>query len=114
MSSWRLEEGSEGLRLAPVVQRTLGSEEFTWADLLYRRLSTVQVFVLCFPSRFDLLSDAVAKTSLQAFGQRTGPGTSINFWDPTDPEFSRALAIFDVTAPPATVLVGGSKGKRTP
>jgi hypothetical protein len=113
MSGWRLEEGSDGLRLAPVVRRALGSEEFTWADLLYLRLSAVYVFVLYFPSRFDLPADAIAKTALQAFGQRTGPGTSINFWDSTDPEFSKALGIFDVKAPPALVLAGTSKADRT-
>ena len=37
--------------------------------------------------------------------------TSVNSWDATDPEFSRALKFFDVETPPALVLARGLKGR---
>jgi hypothetical protein len=101
------------LRLAPVVTRDLGSEAFTWAELLYGKLSSVRVFVLYFPSRFDLPVDTSVETALRAFGERSSTSTLVNFWDPTDPEFSRALGLFEVDAPPALVLAGGSPRRTT-
>lgn len=111
MKAWRVEVGPNGLRLTPVTRRALGPERLTWSDLLLTRLSTVQVYVLYFPSRFDLELDAAAQSALQAFGRQTGPGTSVNFWDPADPEFSRALAFFSVDSPPALVLAAGLKAR---
>jgi hypothetical protein len=115
VSEWRIEETSNGLRLAPIIRRKLGAEDLTWADLLHSRISSVQVYVLYFPSRFDLDVDAAAKSALESFGRLTGLSTSVSFWDPTDPEFSQALAFFDMKAPPALVLVRGLKanGRRT-
>jgi hypothetical protein len=109
VSSWRVEETPNGLHLTPVVRRGPLAEGLTWADLLHFRLRAVRVFVLYFPSRFDLAVDAAAKAALEVFGRQTGPGTSVNFWDPADPEFSRALAFFQVAAPPALVLATGLK-----
>lgn len=108
MPSWQLEEGPRGLRLKPVVRRAFGSEDMTWADLLQLRLRSVRVLVLYFPSRWDLEADAHAQESLRAFGKLTGTSTSVNFWDGTDPQFEQALALFDVTMPPALVVASGS------
>ena len=115
MTEWRVEESPEGLRLAPVTRRSLGSEELTWADLLYFQLAASTVFVLYFPSRFGLEVDTLAHQALTTFASATGTDTLVNFWDPTDPEFSRALALFDVASPPALVLARGLKlrGTRT-
>jgi hypothetical protein len=115
MPAWTVNESDDGLRLASVPVRSLGSSEFTWADLLFFKLSGAQVYTLYFPSRFDLAFDGTVKTNLTTFGQQTGKGTSVNFWDPTDPEFSRALTFFDLEAPPAVVLASGMrvKGKKT-
>lgn len=107
MSAWRVEEAAGGLRLAEVRRRALDSEALTWADLLYRRLDAVRVYVLYFPSRFDLPVDAGVRAALEAFGRATGPATSANTWDPADPEFGRALAFFGLEAPPALVLLAG-------
>jgi hypothetical protein len=107
MSDWRVDETPGGLRLSQVIRRALGSEELTWADLLYRKLARVQVYAIYFPSRFDLAADATAKNALESFGRQTAASTSVNFWDPTDPEFSRALTFFDVESPPALVLAKG-------
>ncbi|HEY3078618.1 MAG TPA: hypothetical protein VGM69_01805 [Chloroflexota bacterium] len=111
MATWRVEETPGGLRLAPVTMRGLGSEEMTWADLLYRQVSSVKVYALYFPTRFDLGVDTVATEALRAFGAHTGAGTSVNFWDPADAEFGRALALFDLTAPPALVFATGLRLK---
>jgi hypothetical protein len=70
----------------------------------------VQVFVLYFSSRFEFDSDTLVEQALRTFGQQTGPGTSVALWDPTDPEFDRALALFGVLAPPALILARGLKG----
>jgi hypothetical protein len=107
MTTWRLEETDHQLRLARVARRSLGSPAFTWADLLHRQLSAAQVYVIYCPSRFNLPVDAVVKHALEAFGAQTGPGTSVNYWDPRDPEFSQALAFFDLKAPPALLLTRG-------
>jgi len=115
VTEWRVEESPDGLRLTAVTRRGLGSESLTWADLLYFQLATKTVLVLYFPSRFGLGVDTLAHEALTVFARATGPDTLVNFWDPTDPEFSRALALFDVSAPPALVLARGLKlrGRRT-
>ena len=114
MATWKVEDSAGGLRLSPVTRRGLGSRELTWADLLHLELSAVRVYSLYFPSRFDLEVDSAAKAALESFGRQTGVDTSVDFWDPTDPEFSRALSFFDLGAPPALVLAAGlkSEGKR--
>ena len=48
MNAWQVEETPEGLKLARPTRRTFGSERFTWADLLYRKLALVQVYVIYF------------------------------------------------------------------
>jgi hypothetical protein len=111
VSTWRVESTAAGLSLAPVVRRSLGSEEFTWADLFARDLARVRAYAIYFPSRFDLVVDQVATDALRAFGQRTGVGTSVNFWDPADSELSRALAFFGLSVPPALVFATGLKVK---
>jgi hypothetical protein len=114
VTGWKVEQTADGLRCVPVTLRRLGSEELTWANLLYVQLAASTVFVLYFPSRFDLDVDAQAREALTTFGRATGEATRVNFWDATDPEFSRALGLFDVIAPPALVLARGLKlrGKR--
>ena len=93
MTEWRVEELPGGLRLTPVSRRGLGSEELTWADLLYFQLAASTVLLLYFPSRFGLEVDTLAHEALTVFARATGTDTLVNFWDPTDPEFSRALAL---------------------
>jgi hypothetical protein len=105
MGSWDVKETANGLQLSP--RRSLGSEEFTWADLLYRKLAAVHVYVLYFPSRFDLEFDGVVRQALEAFGRDTPWRTQVNVWNPADPEFARALALFDLKYPPALVLATG-------
>ena len=68
----------------------------------------MRVFVLYFPSRFDLAADQHAEESLRAFGEQTGATTSVNFWDSTDAQFEHALAMFDVKTPPALVVASGT------
>ena len=113
---WRVEDTATGVRLSPVPGlgspvRGLGSAELTWADLLLSKLSTTRVYALDFTSRFDIPVDAAARGALESFGRQTGKGTSVDIWDPTDPEFSRALAFFDLEAPPALVLAIGLRAK---
>jgi hypothetical protein len=69
------------------------------------------MFCLYFPSRFDLAVDKQATDVLRVFGANTGSDTSVDFWDPTDPEFSEALALFGLASPPALVLVAGLRLK---
>lgn len=112
MSSWRVEERAGVLRMAPVRRRAigvgvLGERSLTWADLLIRQLDVATVLVLYFPSRFDLPVDAAAQRALGDFGRATGRDTVVYTWDPTDVEFGRALALFDLPAPPALVLAAG-------
>lgn len=102
---WRLNVAETGLRLSRL--RAFGSAGFTWADLLQRALSSVRVFVLYFPSRFDLPVDTAAAEALRRFGEETPHLTSINFWDSRDEHFSSALSMFGVRNPPALVLVTG-------
>jgi hypothetical protein len=112
MSNWRVRDGALGLRLEPVTLRSLDPENLTWARLLARHLTPVDVLVLYFPSRFDLGVDTVVRTGLETFGKQTGPSTSVGFWDPTDPQFSRALAFFDLKSPPALVFVRGFRPRQ--
>jgi hypothetical protein len=107
MPTWRIDETQGGLRLSPVKVRGLHAEPLTWADLLSSRLEQVQVYALYFPSRFDLEVDTQASETLRSFGRNTPASTSVSFWDPTDPEFSRALSFFDLKTPPALVFVSG-------
>jgi hypothetical protein len=109
MIAWQVEETPDGLKLARPTRRTFGSERFTWADLLYRKLASVQVYVIYFPSRFNLDLDTTVMQALRTFGENTGPGTSVNFWDPKDPEFNKALELFNLQSPPVLVLATGLK-----
>jgi hypothetical protein len=116
---WDIEQRDSIMRLRPrslpSTQRAMGSERFTWADLLYEQLRPVQVFVLYFPSRFDRGVDAQVRGTLEVFGRETPPSTSVNFWDTTDPDYSSALAFFHLPSPPALVLATGqvvARGRR--
>jgi hypothetical protein len=102
---WRLRHGHAGLKLMEV--RSFGTEEFTWADLLRPELAKALVHAFYFPSRFDLPVDAAATESLRLFGQQSSAKTSVNFWDPTDENFSEALGLFGLRNPPVLVLVTG-------
>ncbi len=102
---WRLRRSESGLRLGQV--RALGSETFTWADLLRVPLASTRVYALYFPSRFDLPVDAAATESLRLFGRATSNRTSVDFWDPQDEHFSEALKLFGLRSPPALVLATG-------
>jgi hypothetical protein len=104
-----LQETTQGLRLVSVEMRSAGSSSLTWAELLAARLSTVRVFVLYFPSRFDLGVDTTVRAALEAFGRQTSDQTSVSSWDPTDAYLDQALRLFDVAAPPALVLATGLK-----
>src|SRR6187200_1243743 len=99
MIKWTIEERPSGLRISPFKSRSFGSEKFTWAHLLYNKLYQVQVYVIYFPSRFELKIDAITMQALRVFGMNTGEQTLVNFWDPKDPQFSTALALFDQKSP---------------
>src|ERR1041385_2950439 len=105
MVAWSVEGEVDNLHLVEIARRSFGASELTWADLLHFRLSQVHVYALYFPSRFELSVDSAVKDALRTFGEQTGPDTSINFWDPTDPEFSRALTFFQLQKPPALLMV---------
>jgi hypothetical protein len=107
--SWAVQQTPRGLRLAAVEMRAAGSSALTWAELLAARLSTVRVYVLYFPSRFDLSVDSTVRAALDVFGRQTSDQTSVSSWDPTDPYMDQALRLFDVAAPPALVLATGLK-----
>jgi hypothetical protein len=107
MSAWRIQEGPAGLRLASVTRRQFGSKEMTWADLLELRLRPVRVYVLYFPSRFDLDFDEQVKEALRSFGSLTSTDTSVSFWDSTDPEYEHGMALFGLKTPPALVFATG-------
>lgn len=109
-TTWRVTNGDGGLRLEPVkVARGTGSEALTWADLLFLDLMYVQTYVLYFPSRFDTDLDRAVEEALRTFAKNTPASTSVNTWDPKDPEFSRALALFGLSNPPALTLATGLK-----
>jgi len=107
MPSWRVKDGPTGLRLGSVTDLGFESERLSWAELLLLRLRHVQVFVLYFPSRFDLECDTLVEDALRTFGKNTGAATSVNFWDTTDPELTRVLGLFELKVPPALVLARG-------
>jgi hypothetical protein len=102
---WRLRRTETGLRLGQV--RAVGTEKFTWADLLRVPLAAARVYALYFPSRFDLPVDREAAESLRVFGAATSEQTSVDFWDPQDVHFSTALDLFGLRNPPALVLATG-------
>ena len=108
---WRLRRTEHGLRLGPV--RAFGTERFTWADLLRASLAAAEVYVLYFPSRFDLPVDRAVTDALRVFGPATSKRTSVNFWDPQDEHFSDALALFGLEVPPALVLATGMQMQQT-
>ena len=107
MKIWKLDETERGLNLKQANLRATGSERFTWAELLYGKLGAVKIFVIYFPSRFDLPVDAQAMEALKAFGKNTGVDTSVNTWDTTDPLLKEALTLFEVSTLPALVLTTG-------
>lgn len=109
MGAWGLGGQSDRLSLVKPadVRRSFGDETFTWAKLIYAKLAPIEVFVLYFPSRFDLPLDKSCTDLLRAFGKNTPQKTSVNFWDPQDENFAAALALFDVATPPAVVLATG-------
>ena len=109
MITWKLEGTERGLRLGQAARRMTSSERFTWAELLYGKLGSVKVYVIYFPSRFDLPVDNQVMDALNAFGKNTGPDTSVNSWDTTDPAFNEALALFEVSTMPAVILATGLK-----
>jgi len=102
---WRLRRTDGGLCLGRL--RAFGSEQFTWADLLSVPLASAQVYLLYFPSRFDLPVDTAATEALRHFGAATSERTSVDFWDPRDEHFGEALALFGLQVPPALVLATG-------
>lgn len=107
---WMVEGNESRLRLSePINVRTMASEQFTWAHLLYGKLGSVEVFTIYFPSRFELEQDNIAMDALRVFGKNTPITTSVSFWDPTDPQFTKALGIFRLKSPPAIVLATGLK-----
>jgi hypothetical protein len=106
-----LRRTESGLRLGRV--RALGTERFTWADLLRAQLAAVELYVLYFPSRFDLPVDDVVINALRLFGDATSQRTSVDFWDPQDEHFSDALALFGLEVPPAVVLVTGLRTQQS-
>src|SRR5438128_11666277 len=98
MEKWKVEETNGELRLAPL--RSLGSDRFTWAHPLYGRLGQVQVYIIYFPSRFDLAVDTTVIDTLTTFGTNTGSSTSVNVWDTSDPTFAKAPALISLQSPP--------------
>ncbi len=105
MTRWRLRRSDAGLRLGKL--RAMGTETFTWADLMADWIADVRVFALYFPSRFALPVDAAATEALRAFGAATPKSASVDFWDPADEHFSVALGLFGLRTPPAMVLITG-------
>ncbi|MGE3799090.1 MAG: hypothetical protein AB7G88_14770, partial [Thermomicrobiales bacterium] len=109
MGTWQVLEGDNGLRMDEVRTRAPGSDKLTWAGLFGTFLEPVRAYVLYFPSRFELPVDEVATKALSAFGRNTPASTSVNFWDGTDPEFGRVLALFRVESPPVLVFAAGGQ-----
>jgi len=107
MNNWTLVDNSISLRMKPGALRAMGSEQFTWAHLLYGKLGNVKVGIFYFPSRFSTATDTAAIEALREFGRNSGPSTSVNIWDTTDPEFEHALGLFDLKTVPAVVLATG-------
>jgi hypothetical protein len=107
MNNWKLVDNGGSLRMEPAQLRAMGDQQFTWARLLYGKLGNVKIGIFYFPSRFDSPVDTAVMEALRAFGRNTGPSTSVNIWDTTDPEFERALGLFDLKTVPAVVLATG-------
>ncbi len=72
-------------------------------------LAAAHVFVLYFPSRFDLPVDTVVGDALTTFGARAGSRTRVAIWDTTDQNFPQALRLFGLQNPPALVLATGMR-----
>jgi hypothetical protein len=102
---WRLRRSSGLLRLERL--RAFGSAELTWADLFSAELTDAELFVLYFPSRFELPIDEAATETLKVFAANTSSRTSVNFWDPRDRNFETAIGLFGIRTPPALVLATG-------
>jgi hypothetical protein len=111
MENWKLVDTDQGLRMESAPIRARGEEQFTWAHLLYGKLGVLELGVFYFPSRFDTDSDKIVIDALHAFGSNTPSSTSVNIWDTKDPEFERALGLFDLKTVPALVLATGLEVK---
>jgi hypothetical protein len=111
MSNWTLVDNGISLRMKPGALRAMGGEQFTWAHLLYGKLGNVKVGIFYFPSRFNTATDTLVIEALRSFGRNSGPATSVNIWDTTDPEFEHALGLFDLKTVPAVVLATGLQVK---
>jgi hypothetical protein len=107
MNTWKLAGDDLATRMEPVSLRAMGDEEFTWAHLLYGKLGAVKVGIFYFPSRFDSPTDKTVIDSLRAFGRNTGADTSVNIWDPKDPDFEQAMTLFALKTVPALLLATG-------
>jgi len=107
MSNWKLVETGGSLRMELAPLRDMGDEQFTWAHLLYGKLGNIRVGIFYFPSRFNTATDKAVVEALRAFGTNTGPATSVNIWDTTDPAFDHALDLFDLKTVPAVVMATG-------
>ena len=107
MNTWKLAGDDLATRLEPISLRAMGEEEFTWAHLLYGKLGAVKVGIFYFPSRFDSPADKTVIDSLRAFGRNTGADTSVNIWDPKDPDFEQAMNLFALKTVPALLLATG-------
>ena len=107
MQGWKLVERADGLRMEEESLRKFGDPEFTLAHLLYGRLGRVTVAIFYFPSRFDTNVDKSMIDNLHHFGDNTSTTTSVNIWDPKDPEFDRVLQLFGLKTVPAVVLATG-------
>ena len=109
MKSWKLAGDDLAIRMEAVSLRAMGEEEFTWAHLLYGKLGAVKIGIFFFPSRFDNATDKTVVDSLRAFGRNTGADTSVNIWDPKDPDFEQAMSLFGLKTVPAVLLATGLK-----
>jgi hypothetical protein len=107
MTTWKLVEGPEGIRMESAQVRAMGEEEFTWAHLIYGKLAAVKVAIFYFPSRFDTTTDKTVIEALRTFAKNSGAAASVNFWDPKDPNFEQALGMFQLKTVPAVVLASG-------
>jgi hypothetical protein len=102
---WRLRRAAGLVRLERL--RAFGSAGLTWADLFTAELAETDLFVLYFPSRFELPIDEAITETLEIFAANTPSRTSVNFWDPRDRNFETAIGLFGVRTPPALVLATG-------
>lgn len=109
MNEWTLVKTESGICMKESKRRSNGSKKFTWANLIYKKLASVEVFIIYFPSRFELEVDDTVKKIITKFGENTGATTSVNIWDVKDPKFSKALLMFNLKTPPALVIASGLK-----